>query len=198
MKEKPILFSGPMVSAILEKRKTQTRRVVKPQPPMGARVYGPEMYEPVDYDRYGNMVPGKPVYGAYADNWGVECPYGKPGDQLWVRESWWERKDHIPELKDPGAIRFTEPSEDLAYLYKKRPSIHMPRWASRIQLEIIDVRIERLQVIAKYEASAEGICYNKEYSYKAGFKALWNSINAKRGFPWDMNPWVWVIEFRRV
>ncbi len=159
MKEKPIIFSTEMVRAILEGRKTQTRRVVKPQPPEG-----------------------ETVHVAYSETWGVKCPYGKPGDQLWVRETW-------NGTKNTGFYYRADPGTCAG---KWKPSIHMPRHASRMYLGIINVRIEPLQYITVREAKAEGV----ENLWE--FVKLWDTINAKRGYPWIMNPWVWVVEFRRM
>ncbi|MFN3323437.1 MAG: hypothetical protein ACK5AZ_08075 [Bryobacteraceae bacterium] len=193
MKERPIIFSGPMVRAILDGRKTQTRRVVRPQPkaPMG---------------------PERKMRS---------CPYGAPGERLWVRETfcvescrevgyypppfgdgrpirhiydgdewlWWEQPhyrstDPTPQLDigvgDPG-VRW-------------RPPMFMPRWASRITLQISKVRVERLQEIRLEDAWAEGIPPDSGDAI-AAFADIWDRINAKRGFGWDANPWVWVVQF---
>jgi hypothetical protein len=179
MKERPILFSAPMVRGILAGTKVQTRRVVKPQA-MG---------------QWGPVVP---------------CPYGQPGDRLWVREAW----DFIPE-GDPGTpscagIRYwadagyelrTPPSNYNPMLYGKervRPSIHMPRWASRITLEVTGVRVERLQDISEADARAEGISRADcpDWHATTDYRALWESIHGPGS--WAANPWVWVVEFKRV
>lgn len=222
MKERPILFSGPMVLAILEGRKTQTRRIVKPQPFENGRLFGPELYQPVEYDRHGEMVPGKSIYGAYSEDgeWGVKCPYGAPGDRLWVKETFFVDT----AMKKIGSSMM----DDLYYRAdgeccqqipecacaevgkpKWRPSIHMPRWASRITLEVTSVRIERLQEISEQDAMAEGAKKFKgkyhfldswegelEKTPQAAFRKLWNQINGPDA--WDQNPWVWVVEFKRV
>lgn len=164
MKERPILFSAPMVQAILAGSKTQTRRVVK----------SPGMESP--------------------------CPYGEIGDFLWVRETWGVRD---------GMIVYRANDEDMPLDKgeKWKPSIHMWRNASRITLEITNVRIERLQEISESDARAEGVSKyegecplrNKRLNkYQLQFAALWDSINAKRGLGWDVNPFVWVIEFKRI
>lgn len=189
--EKPILFSAPMVKAILKGRKTMTRRVLKKQPPFLARI------------RHGWF--SAPIYGftdedcPAANWWKIRCPYGQPGDQLWVRETWMQ-----PE-HDPGKYRYkaTNPS----YIGRWKPSIHMPRVASRITLEVADVRVERLQEISETDAGAEGLqdWYPDPkkpnaapyFTNKARFTDLWESINGKK-HPWDSNPWVWVVEFKRV
>lgn len=171
MTERPILFSGEMVRAILEGRKTQTRRVMKPQP---------DTEFPCVYDR--------------------ECLYGIPGDRLWVREAF-SIYDH-PE----GPVCFYKADHPQDEYLKWRPSIHMPRWVSKILLEITDIRVERLKDISEEDAKAEGVVIGVEEfkvtgtdrPYKLAYSLLWDLINAKRGFGWDVNPWVWVIEFKRV
>jgi len=162
MKERPIIFSGPMVRAILAGEKTQTRRIVKPQ--------------------------------------AVKCPYGKPGDRLWVRESFCEVVDQYGSKR--AHYRASEPNLEVIRPMKDRPpyagppkwkpSIHMPRWASRIDLEITHVRSQRLQAITVGAARAEGIVAQPGY-LASEFKALWESIHGSGS--WDKNPWVWVIEF---
>ncbi|MCS9524046.1 hypothetical protein N1E65_25175 [Pseudomonas aeruginosa] len=216
MKERPILFTGPMVRAILEGRKTVTRRVVTPQP-----------------DFHGSMVdPNTPFKtldaGLHAR---ITCPYGQPGDRLWVRETWTDVnmcgapalayradediRDLMEEpgfLDDRGAFNYDDPRVKpypFACWYAEldqarwRPSIHMPRWASRILLELTAVRVERLQDISEEQARAEG--YPAERKCETGgsgldawlwFRSLWGEINGPEAF--TANPWVWVIEFKRV
>lgn len=187
-KERPILFSGEMVRAILDGRKTQTRRVMMPQP---------------------NPITGTPVRGkVYTSGWFEDgpapdyvyklCPYGQTGDRLWVRETW----------ADCDPIRFR--ADLFRGLWKDndqvwKPSIFMPRWASRITLEVLRVRVERVQDISEVDAKAEGVdlscgpMVHSDYpNYKRTYHQLWDSINVKRGYPWASNPWVWVIEFRRL
>ncbi|GAV24790.1 hypothetical protein ciss_07230 [Carboxydothermus islandicus] len=216
--ERPIIFSTEMVRAILEGRKTQTRRVIKPQPPNYVdKIYGPEIYEPAIINKDGELVPGKPVYGVYDEwgEWGVKCPYGQPGDILWVRETW--IKDaagyHYRANFNPGMEETVKPT------LRWRPSIHMPREASRLFLRVKNVRVERLQDISEQDAIAEGIEWTEEGPLHAhyldknicktgawlnfttareAFASLWDSINAKNGYGWDVNPWVWVIEFELV
>jgi len=192
MKERQILFSGPMVRAILEGHKTQTRRAIKPQPTR----------ENVDTVTY------------------MYCHYGVPGDRLWVRETWAHDEPNCDDIHcgNPDHIwyRANETkivADSFAGKARWHPSIHMERWASRINLEIVKVRVERLQDITKEDISAEGIKrtaggewlaplagvpdYPWGYAHEA-YAALWNDINDKRGYGWDVNPWVWVIEFRRI
>ena len=202
MKEYPIPFNGPMVQAILEKRKHVTRRVVKPQPPAETLEMGRS-----DCGTYWRDFSGE------THDW--RCPYGEPGSKLWVRETW----QQIHPVGN-GQWAFAEPlsSDNAKYelVYaadrgrdeppKWRPSIHMPRWASRITLEVTGVRVERVQEISGLDAIAEGRPFDLRdeniatslRNAKAWFRELWDSINAKSGNDWEANPWVWVVEFRRV
>lgn len=202
MKEYPILFSASMVKAILDGTKTQTRRVIKPR---------------------GVSDDVAQWLHAMAKGVDMPCPYGKPGDMLWVREAWDFR--HWGEPGNPfrvmvsyGADGFQKlcqsPHDWNPMLYSQprwRPSIHMPRWACRIELEIVSVRVERLQEITRNDAKAEGVSGawknppEKEEHYQrvllnpyvANYSVLWDEINAERGFGWNVNPFVWVIEFQR-
>jgi hypothetical protein len=203
MREHPIIFSAPMVRAILEGRKTQTRRVVKPQPNSGPN---------------GSMVDLMGgewglLDGDLSGNW--RCPYGQPGDRLWCRETWAEtdRTDGVPVvtyaaggciavgrkhgcaddylIHDYALTETPEPD-------RWRPSIHMPRWASRITLEITDVRVQRVQDISATDAWAEGIPHSPDVNPMHEFEELWDSINESRGFGWNANPYVWALTFRRV
>jgi hypothetical protein len=192
MKERPILFSAEMVRAILDGRKTQTRRVAKLN--ASGRV----------------KLPGSP------SNWHCEdpdavlaCPYGQPGDRLWVRETF---RVIDGQTQPRIAIDYRADPEDkwcrigdfLCDGKKWTPSIYMPRLASRILLEITNVRVERVQEISDKDCLAEGIAdlaipLRPDLTmYRSSYADLWDSINAKRGFGWDANPWVWVIEFRRI
>ena len=195
MKERPIIFKGDMVNAIMEGRKTETRRIIKPQPPEDVgKIFGPEEYEPAEYDKYGEMFPGKPVFGIYDEDgdYGIKCPYGQIGDRLWVRETFREI-----EMTDgrPYAYRA---SGDIIGCWHWKPSIFMPRKASRINLEITDIKVERVQDIIADGALADGGWkYNTCPFYKApikSFQHLWDSINKN----WNDNPWVWVIKFKRM
>jgi hypothetical protein len=193
MKERPMLFSGPMVQAILrdENPKTQTRRIVKPQPHEGWSVWQDESN--------GQWV--QSGYGEAGDDM-LHCPHGALGDRLWVRETW--ARYNIDQESHQIAYRATEPA-DWPADGQWRPSIHMPRWASRIDLEIIGVRVERLQEISEADACAEGaiqaLCtgypyHNPPSTYRNGFSQIWESINGSES--WAENPWVWVIEFKRI
>lgn len=209
VREHPILFKTEMVRAILDGRKTQTRRVIKPQPErlgVGESAWRDEIYAYDHKDCDGDAC-------EYACNgeW-LECPYGKPGDELWVREThtFWEDcsgLDHIKyKIGEPVPIPNTRDAADyvVGRFDKWRPSIHMPRWASRIQLVVEDVRVERVQEISASDALDEGVDLggyssnsriSDEYIVDT-FRELWNSINADRGYPWEENPWVWVVEFK--
>jgi hypothetical protein len=192
MKETPILFSTKMVKAILDNRKTQTRRVIT----------RPEQWM-IEFNGESHTVENK--YGESV-NLLTLCPYGQTGDLLWVRERFYVQPELWEVSRDSQPIHYhadgnTECLED----YISKPSIHMPKWAARIWLEITNVGIQRVQDITGSDAKAEGIgepyaCrsesgYNFEMRYQ--FRKFWNSINEKRGYGWDSNPFVWVIEFRR-
>jgi hypothetical protein len=215
IKERPILFSGPMVRAILDGRKTQTRRIVKPQPH--------DEWRPDHYDEIHKMIDGDfptrnglPItigWGALNDegDWGIVCPYGKPGERLWVRETWAHTTDEKRgwnENSPHGSWPIYRATERQWEVDRWKPSIFMPRWASRLTLEITDVRIERLQEISNEDARAEGVmpgyAHEATYAVPTGhpynaiplFKNLWSLINGADS--WNTNPWVWVVSFRRV
>jgi hypothetical protein len=166
MTERPILFSAEMVRAILDGRKTQTRRVMKVQPTPDAWVTV-EHYHPTVIDRHGDMQPGKEIFGAHWDGGdaGLRCPYGAPGDTLWVREGFAVQPELWADNHGPQPIHYTadqvigfagKPDQRQIEDYRSKPSIHMPRWASRITLEVKGVRAERLQDISEDDARAEG------------------------------------------
>lgn len=192
MKERPILFSVPMVMAILEGRKTQTRRIVK-----DTGLYAIE-------EKYH----GKETARRELANLATQCKYGKPGDRLWVRETW--RTHEMPNGDDGILFRADGsfvPIENTAEAAEKwcavkrslwRPSIFMPRWASRITLEITGVRVERLQDISSQDAIKEGIgiTMRNEPGAVQRYAEIWESINGPGS--WAENPFVWVIEFRRI
>jgi hypothetical protein len=193
-----------MVRAILEGRKTQTRRVVKPQPPStmtDAVLYlenvtwcftGPQR------DKDGHPLPLDQWVGGWPDcGPDFRFPYGIPGDRLWVRETW--TPDCVSEdaAKELGRapVHYRADGEAPEYLNLKwRPSIFLPRKYSRITLEITDVRVQRLQEISEDDAQAEGRSLVKD-SPLGYLPDTWDSINAKRGFGWGANPWVWAISF---
>ena len=192
MKERPILFSAPMVRAILAGTKTQTRRIVKPSTMPRWPELHPEM---------GDILP--------------LCPYGQPGGRLWARETWRVRGGQEYEYQqDRSQVMYRATHREDGFpigweSYKWRPSIYMPRWASRITLEVTGVRVERLQDISEADASAEGVpnqtrltgygkgdgCQWGPAEPVAEYRALWESINGPGS--WDANPWVWVVEFKR-
>lgn len=193
MKERPIIFSGPMVKAILDGKKTMTRRVVNPQPPEWCIEFGYTCFTPK------GKISGR---GIYQDEGPAEkffkCPYGVPGDRLWVRETFQCRGDN-PQIT-PDDYIYRADGEKLPHEWMRwYPSIHMPHWASRILLEIKAVRVERLQDITPHDAHCEGwpgmeVCGLYPQTW---FEHLWRSINGKK-HTWADNPWVWVIEFERV
>jgi hypothetical protein len=191
IKERPILFSGPMIRALLDGTKTQTRRVVKPQPyaaeapAMKARVYRP-----------GVAIFGVLADAAVGDEW--VCPYGSNGERLWVREAFaFALEDGRVGPRPDSAIYRADDNDGWAHGWK--PSIHMPRFASRILLEITDVRVERLQDISEADARAEGFsigpppCIDDPIGW---YRRLWDQINGSGA--WDANPWVWAISFKRI
>jgi len=216
MKERPILFSGPMVRAILEGRKTMTRRVVKRQPAY------PDAFMDMEPRMIGSECQWF-VKGAEAPYNSWHCAQGGAGDRLWVRESlvrpdgdpWCYKADNQPVMVDKS-----HETEMLAWAHHKEQdhcvSIHMPRWASRLTLELTEVRVERLQDITETDARAEGIQVlplqssddpsawwqsspgvHQDRTARGSFIQLWDSINAKK-HPWESNPWVWVESFRKV
>lgn len=194
MTEHPILFKAEMVRAILDDRKTQTRRVIKPQP---------EDYHGMA--RHDWLWYGRKEHSAMPfDDYVFSCPYGKPGDRLWVRE---KHCFDVQLTEDRWHVVYDNPSEMPHWsnydndknpkLNKWRPSIHMPRWASRILLEVTDVRVERVNEISEADCEAEGLKL-LQGGIKSEFRVLWDSINEKRGFGWDKNPWCWCVSFKRI
>lgn len=222
-KERPVLVCGAMVRAVLADLKTQTRRVVMPQPDAERWLSPCDVYAP-SVEKNGQLEPGPDVFGFYSEDEGWICPYGAPGDRLWVRENCWIAKKNFGDrtlnncTDNDGDGRVVGYSASMSgdsvrcaqdYGVTQSPSIHMPRWASRITLEIVNVRVERVQDISEEDAIAEGVdryCEGwKSYTVRDGrvttavasYRTLWDSLNAKRGFGWDKNPWVWVVEFKR-
>ena len=211
MKERPILFSAPMVRAILAGKKTQTRRIVKPQP---------EWTKGAWYWRHPRYNNGLGIHYFHTDaesaaeKMASVCPYGIPGDRLWVRETWFDNmaSDDGDTEKTPARCVYRSDGEFIEqfpedYMEGKwTPSIHMPRWASRITLEVVSVRVERLQDITNMDALSEG-CDGERWLDADGsegrgvepweqFRELWRNINGPDS--WDANPWVWVVEFRKL
>jgi hypothetical protein len=171
IKERPILFSAPMVRAILDGRKTMTLRLM------------------VDVEAF--------LAGDDETVAGCFCPYGQPGDRLWVRETF---------MIHGGEIAFAATDQPLVGCDKWKPSIFMPRLASRITLEVVAVRVERLQDITEHDAELEGAAMREHFEkakhghplqpHKTAFAWLWNKINGRDS--WAANPWVWVVEFARL
>lgn len=199
MADRPILFSAPMVRAILAGTKTQTRRVLKAEPPPGAqRVICPFRDERLQWAATDphDMEQGQLVLGE-----APRCPYGQPGDRLWVREAFmhepadycWEASVSIPCKPASTSYRADFGNEATGAGWK--PSIHMPRALSRITLEITDVRVERLQDISDADAQAEGPAGHPDGPWHA-FRSLWTLINGAGA--WESNPWVWVVSFKRL
>ena len=229
MNEYPILMSSPMVRAIHEGRKTQTRRVCK-----WPKGFDPSRAEVERYERYPDGSYRAIVWGDPGDDaaFSLRCPYGGPGDRLWVRETWAVCKYYdgrptngcgsVPEvavecrvLPDavtiiPGRAHRTIGTER----GKWRSARYMPRWARRITLEVTDVRVQRVWEISEEDAVAEGVeikpIHNMTSRFcqthgiqgvgpnRSAFENLWDSINAKRGYGWVVNPWVWAVTFMRV
>lgn len=203
---RPILFSGAMVRALLDGGKTQTRRACKP------------MNQWVEQEcREVRAIDGTPHHflkGATEPLEKLRCPYGQPGDRLWVRETFLDTQGTGIEHRDESGLRHRYAfAADCApgsygdharkdYGLKWKPSIHMPRVASRILLEIVAVRVERLQDITEGDAWAEGVDKAEVLSMPcadgatAAYSALWQRINGAGS--WEANPWVWVVEFKRV
>ncbi|MCL7686176.1 hypothetical protein M8363_06410 [Klebsiella quasivariicola] len=249
MKERGMIFNGEMVRAILDGRKTQTRRIMKLQPKPSKSRPGDFWFSSKKLEsmvHVSDLAPGNsPIADYHLFIQEHCCPFGAVGDRIWVRETWadvnldgapavaYRADDEVYDLMENESLL----DEDGAFNYQDtrvskyqfsawhsdlisgiegnwRPSIHMPRWASRILLEITDVRVERLNAISEEDAEAEGIdmeaLYDSQDCYDCiadhnmtgrptvtgAFKYLWESIYGEEG--WKSNPWVWVIEFNRV
>lgn len=218
IRERPILFSGPMVRAILSGVKTMTRRAMKPQPPKWCTEFGFTAFTPpgsISGRGYWKGVPGEEGPGEKF----FRCPYGARlqklcGSRLWVREAWspWADEETRLAVRDERPCVYRADYRDGALSvemggdYKWRPSIHMPRSASRLTLEITAVRVERIQDITLGDCHAEGFPYGPDDkgAYLGSdrrlplFRAAWDAMNGKRGFGWNENPWVWVLEFKMI
>lgn len=207
-------MSTLMVQALLDNRKSMTRRVVKPQPKNGITIGNVSINGVTEEhflcDSDGDEIPDTIL----------KCPYGQIGDRLWVRETWattkeWEDKNH--KATSEVMYKATFDNADMKLFnsmgIKWKPSIFMPRHASRITLEITNIKVEKLQEITHDDAVLEGCYYNFHLSKKVSlrlhpkvidtatvhcFANLWDSINLKRGYGWSVNPWVWCISFRRI
>ena len=212
-KERPILFNSEMIRAVLDGRKTQTRRVIKdvPYDYGGPAVKNGICTFSTDSRGSGTRKEGDAIF---VDTKEINCPYGQPGDRLWVRETlFWEQEDGWCYRAGGQSIYGYDPKptdEQVDSICRNRlviPSIHIPRWASRITLEVTGVRVERVQDISGEDAKKEGWprdrelfpTVNGEDKARRWFQILWDSINKSRGFDWDVvNPWVWVIEFKKL
>lgn len=223
MSERPILFSGPMVRAIRD-GKTQTRRMVKPQPDLMPH-HDPVRPEPRNGGRWVFMThTDRPSYSWATGH--VRCPYGQPGDRLIVKEAAWvwcrKEQDGLTRTGRPKFryislgrfVHYQATEEKPTYRVNSAPDQgwrlkigrYLPRWASRITLEVLGVRVERLQDISEEDARAEGVALEDgqwtdedgtlRSDYRTAFRRLWISINGQDS--WDANPWVWVVEFRRL
>ena len=219
IKERPILFSAPMVRSILEGRKTVTRRAVK-----GFQIPAEDTSIPIgDRQRWSAIGQRDPRYGfcvfgsteaecAKELEEYAPCPYGRRGDRLWVRETFGLQVRHyggsagehiVYRATNPDAI-YCKSAEGQEYPVKWKPSIHMPRHSSRILLEITDVRVERLQDISRCDIRSEGLVCPPELAsddvspnYRDWYPAAWRELWESTGGNWDTNPWVWVVEFKQ-
>jgi hypothetical protein len=219
MKETPILMCAEMVRATMKDRKTNTRRILRPQPV----VFADHMEWRCKKAWYTTRnVHWNPIDNAFRD--AIECggcPHGQPGDRLWVKENWRVRGPHTDRYK-PVDIAANCSHFEIAYeadiawnkdtYGKLRPSIFLPRSLSRITIEITDVKVERVQDITERDALAEGVAIDKGNAYHVAghdgvwahatargcFETLWDSLNKARGFGWETNPWVWCLTFRRL
>lgn len=201
MREKPILMSAEMVQAILDGRKTMTRRVIKPQP---QNVPADAYMDAYNHSPLWNFwLPDNRVVNTVGPNektfhW--KAPY-QPGDRLWVRETY-----RMCDCKAEGCKGLYYKADAPEILAKWKPSILLPKKYARIWLEVVSFRVERVREISEEGAKAEGvdpgpflgIGVDESKAYRYAFRDIWNKLNDKRGFSWDSNPWVWVIEFKRV
>lgn len=196
MRERPILFSGPMVRAILAGNKTQTRRVAKP----------------VRHPGWGNFYDPGVLAREPQHTIDLACPYGAPGDSLWVRETWnrfepWAGFYYAADYEAFGIGPDDDPDHIPDHEVRWKPSIHMPRAACRLVLEVTGVRVERLSAISETDAQAEGCdpwedlagvqdvtVRERLHGYKRAYQHLWGQLHGADS--WTANPWVWVIEFR--
>lgn len=238
MKARPILFSGPMVRALIEGRKTQTRRVITLPEKRVTKQYGAVDVRNVNYwsppsgiSQEGWANPGvnyhtyDPSSGEMIGNHIDPCPYGQPGGLLWVRETWtcyrqtsyeYDEHEQVTGKKDrehyAGTLSPVFRADNKNFPDRWEPAIHMPRWASRLTLQITDVRVQRLQDISELDARNEGVIFEddpdeeSDFGYhfgiddgtlggspKEAFSILWRHINGESS--WDENPWIWALTF---
>lgn len=228
-RELPILFSDLMILAILSGKKTQTRRVISPQP-NNPSTFGTSPIWGRGIGRDGRFH----LHAAFSENGHrvdrvVSCPFGAPGDRLWVREAWQPRGvcrgQWVSVLYRADGAMIDRPYFRTSMMPRWRPSIHMPRVASRITLEIMDIRVDRIQYITDEDAIAEGIEPPHEpypvfgvgggsgleqqaqhrwiarygrAPVRTAFAKLWDTLNSGRGYSWESNPWVWALTFKKL
>ncbi|PAO24652.1 hypothetical protein [Enterobacter roggenkampii] len=218
MKERGMIFNGEMVRAIIDGRKTQTRRIMKVQPKPCNHTNWPDYSPESQWKSYPNgwccavCANGTTIDHRHHAK-GITCPFGAVGDRIWVRETWAEAGAGAPDLKlyranypehVPTHYENVPPADEIRWT----PSIHMPRWASRITLEITGVRVELVQSISQADAIAEGAplshpsidAVSQQHGFpdfsRSWFGQTWQSIYGAES--WQANPWVWVIEFKRI
>jgi len=201
MKDRPILMSAPMVIATLDGRKTMTRRPCKPQPHVDKQMSGGFALNILKRNYTMDMVSGS--ISVNAPHISECCPYGQVGDRLWLREKWRVNNlaDDLPprELMVTHRIWYEADAPHQPHFGRLRHARHMPRWASRITLEIIGIRVERLNDISRGDAMEEGCPFPNIAQGDnpcRWFAKLWESIYGAGS--WDINPWAWVIEYKRV
>lgn len=208
MKERPLLFTPENAQKCHVGTKTQTRRIVKDE------VYDDwtlGMYHPLRVNHRGEDYPAEETFGLWGDGWDIPCPYGVPGDRLWVREaSWiwgtWVHEEDGWHFHEHYSRQVTFDGVDVSLVGRRgdteprwirRPGMFMPRWACRTVLEITEIRVQRVQEISYEDEGAEGVMLGPDCNDRhSGFIALWDSINGPGN--WDVNPWVWAISFRKV
>lgn len=218
MSERPIIFGADSVRAILAGQKTQTRRPVKPQPPETHDALCAVMPEacvksPRSVAIWLPKEPDEDTIG-----WTVACPYGVPGDRLGCRTTWWrysapstnpgneqawDETTRVARWRSGEAVLDVEPDTAADLRWKRRSPIHMPRLASRLTLEVTEIRVQRVQEISEEDAKAEGVPIRRYTDgrgvedRRTGFRFAWDRINGKRA-PWESNPWVWAVSFKVV
>ncbi|MCS3602715.1 hypothetical protein M2371_001924 [Buttiauxella sp. BIGb0471] len=199
MRERGMIFNGEMVRAILNGSKTQTRRIMKVQPEPSKTREGDHWFSCNKLRamvHVSDFTPGSSKIPDYHEFLSKCCPFGEIGDRIWVRETF----EPIPDREEPVGCSGILYAADIPFPNRKwTPSIHMPRWASRISLEITNVRVEWLNAISEKDANAEGVQANELSPARYVFGELWQSIyGADNSQSWQASPWVWVIEFKRV